>query len=430
MQSWLDLPETQALQSLSRDGRLLFATRIVRMFGYGLISVVLALYLVEVGATIEQIGMLFTATLLGSAAISLWISTSADRLGRRRMLMAGAALMVVAGTAFASTHNLLVLTIAAIFGTISPNGNEVGPCQPIEHAALPQSTADQHRTQVFAWYNLAGYLATAAGALVSGVVAQTLQSMAVSAQDSYRVLIVAYALVGVALALLFTRLSPAVEATPRRAARASGRRAVPAPRMGLHRSRGLVLRLSALSMLDSFGGGLVMQSLMAYWFTVRFGVEPGLLGGIFFGANVFAGWSSLAAARIANRIGLLNTMVFTHLPSNILLMLVPLMPSLPLAIMVLLARFSLSQMDMPTRQSYLVAVVDPDERSAASGITITARTLASAFAPTVTGIMLTASLLSLPFLASGGVKIVYDLSMLYSFRSIVPPEEARAAPAK
>jgi len=198
---------------------------------------------------------------------------------------------------------------------------------------------------------------------------------------------------------------------------------LPYTNFGLHRSRRVVFKLSALFALDAFAGGLVVQSLVAYWFNVRWRVQPALLGSIFFGANIFAGLSALAAARMAARFGLINTMVWTHIPSNILLMLVPLMPSLPLAIAVLLARFSISQMDVPTRQSYTMAVVAPDERSAASGITSIVRTLGSAAAPLVTGALLGASLLGAPFFAAGGLKIVYDLSLYQSFRSLKPPEE-------
>jgi predicted MFS family arabinose efflux permease len=243
-----------------------------------------------------------------------------------------------------------------------------------------------------------------------------LQSAGSTPLGSYRVILLGYAGLGVLLGWLFTHLSPAVEAIPATSAPAQGR-------LGLHRSRPVVFKLSALFMLDSFGGGLVVQSLMAYWFHARFGVEPALLGSLFFGANLCAGLSALAAARIAARIGLINTMVCTHLPSNIFLMLVPLMPTLPLATLVLLLRFSLSQMDVPTRQSYTMAIVAPDERSAAAGITSVARTVASAWAPLVTDVLLNAGLWSAPFVLAGALKSVYDLALYGSFRSVKPPEE-------
>jgi predicted MFS family arabinose efflux permease len=215
-------------------------------------------------------------------------------------------------------------------------------------------------------------------------------------------------------------LSPAVEAPP------PGARA-PAP-LGLHRSRPVVLRLSALFAVDAFAGGLVLQSFVAWWFHERFGVGPAWLGGIFFGANLLAAVSALSAAAIARRIGLLNTMVATHLPSNVLLALVPLMPTLPLAVGVLLLRFSISQMDVPTRQSYTLAVVDPDERSAAAGVTGIARTLGAALAPIAAGpLYASAALSGVPFLAAGALKIAYDLALWRAFRSVRPPEERGAA---
>ncbi|MCL4302774.1 MAG: MFS transporter [Anaerolineae bacterium] len=410
----------QALSSLNPDGRLLFGTRIVRLFAYGFLSVVLALYLAELGLDNVQIGWLLTWTLAGDAVISFAIAGVADHVGRRRMLLLGAGLMVVAGMVFALTGHLFWLTLAAIIGTLSPSGAEVGPFLSIEQAILPQTAPDEHRTQIFAWYNLTGSFSTALGALAGGGLAQSLQNWGQAPLESYRVVVVGYALLGVILGTLFTRLSPAAEvetklSTPRLPASSL--------HLGLHRSRTIVLKLAALFMLDAFAGGLVVQSLIAYWLHLRFGVEPAGLGSIFFGANILAGLSALVAARVARRIGLVNTMVWTHIPSNILLMLVPLMPTLPLAVAVLLARFSISQMDVPTRQSYIMAVVDPTERSAAAGATTIARTAAVAAAPVLTGTLLGASLFNLPFFLAGGLKILYDLLLYRSFKAVKPPEE-------
>jgi MFS family permease len=409
------LPEATALRELDRDGRRLFLTRGVRMFAYGLLAVVLALYLAEAGLDDRQIGLVLSLTLAGDAAVSLWITTRADRHGRRRMLLIGAVLMVLAGAVFAATRDPLLLTAAAIVGVISPSGGEVGPFQAVEQAALPETAPGAHRTQLIAWYNLVGFLASAVGALVGGLVAGELQAAGATRLDSYRAVLLGYAACGVVLALAFATLSRRIEA-PVGAGRAAGR-------LGLHRSREVVARFAVLSAVDSFAGGLVVQALIAYWFHVRFGVEPGQLGAIFFGTNLLAAVSTLAAARIAARIGLLETMVFTHIPSNLLLMLVPLMPSLPLAIAMLLARATMSQMDVPTRQSYLVAVVDPDERSAAAGVTGMARTLGSAGAPLLSGLLLAGGALSAPFILSGALKIAYDLGMLRAFRAVRPPEE-------
>lgn len=402
-------------RTLTPDTTLLFITRIARMFAYGFLSVVLALYLAELGFDPAQIGLLFTLALAGDAVISLWLTTSADRFGRQRTLIVGAALMLFAGIAFALTRNFYILALAAIIGVISPSGNEIGPFLSVEQAALTQIIPDRDRTKIFAWYNLVGSFATALGALCGGGLVQALTSSGTPTLESYRTIVIAYAVIGAALALLFTRLSGAVQAPYSEA--------VPQSRFGLHRSQGVVLKLSALFALDAFAGGFVIQSLMAYWFHLRFGVEPAALGAIFFGANIFAGISSLAAARIAAKFGLINTMVFTHIPSNILLILVPLMPNLPLAIALLLARFSISQMDVPTRQSYTMAVVAPDERSAASGITTIARSVGASLSPSLAGVLLSTPFIAAPFYIAGGLKIVYDLALYRSFITMKPPEE-------
>lgn len=404
--------------SLVSDGRILFATRALRLFGYGLISIVLVLYLSELGLPASRIGWLLTLTLVGDTGISLWLSTRADRAGRRRMLVAGAVLMAAAGTVFALTRDYWLLLAAATIGVISPSGHEVGPFLSIEQAALSQVVGHQRRTSVFAWYHLVGAMAGALGALTGGAAAGLLHGAAGwSTLGSFRVVIVLYAGLGVALGALFLRLTPAVE-VERPAA------AVARPFLGLHRSRRVVLQLSSLFALDAFGGGFVVQSIAAYWFHVRFGVSPSTLGAIFFGANVLAGVSALAAVPLARRIGLVPTMVVTHIPSNVLLMLVPAMPTLGLAIAVLLLRFSISQMDVPTRQSYVMAVVDPDERSAAAGVTGVARSAGAALSPALSGLLLAVpGLIAAPFVLSGGLKIVYDLLLWRGFRSHRPPEE-------
>jgi len=332
--------------------------------------------------------------------------------------------MVGAGVLFALTGNFLLLLLAAIIGVISPGGNEVGPFLPIEQAALTQIVPGEKRTQIFAWYNLLGSMATAVGALCGGTLAQRAQEAGMTALNSYRLEVVGYAVMGGGLGLLFSRLSPGVETVLR-----PDRPAAFSPQkdwVGLHRSRKVVIKLAGLFSLDAFAGGFVLQSLVAYWFHLRFGVQPGTLGAIFFGANILAGVSALSAASLAKRIGLIRTMVFTHIPSNILLILVPLMPNLPLAITVLLLRFSISQMDVPTRQSYTMAVVDPDERSAAAGLTGIARTTGASLAPIFAGPLLAqAAWQSVPFYLSGGLKIIYDLLLYWSFRSIRPPEEKK-----
>ncbi len=438
----------------AQDVVLLFATRVTRLFAYGSLSVILALYLAELGLDEKQIGLLLSLTLIGDTAISLWLTTQADRFGRRRTLMIGAVLMAAAGVVFALTEDFLLLLLAATIGVISPSGNEVGPFLSVEQAALSQVVADRRRTAVFAWYTLAGSLATAVGSLGGGALVSVLQHAAVAPLTSYRFGVAGYAVMGVVLWGLFARLSAAAEvhsnagATPPAAPRdartvpkcsrdaisghvepasATSQPAVSQSRLrrlGLQRSHRVVFKLSTLFALDAFAGGFVIQSIAAYWFHVRFGVSPAVLGAIFFGANVFAGFSALVAARLAARFGLVNTMVFTHLPSNVLLILVPLMPNLELAILVLLLRFSISQMDVPTRQSYVMAVVPPEERSAAAGVTGVARTTGAAISPLIAGVLLASkATFNAPFLLAGGLKIVYDLLLYRSFVTVRPPEE-------
>ena len=409
-----------SLRGLDRDGRSLFALRTLRMFGYGFLAVVLVLYLDAVGLDPLAIGAVLTLTLVGDTIVSLWLTTNADRLGRRRVLIAGAVLMLIAGVVFAFTNWVPLLILAGTIGVISPTGNEVGPFLAVEQAGLAQIVADRRRTATFAWYNLVGYVATATGALAAGLVSQGLLSGGAERADAYRAIVLGYAVIGGLMAAGAWRLGPGIESPASATPPGDGIRR----RLGLHRSRPVVLKLSALFAIDAFGGGFIPQSLMAFWFHLQFGVEPALLGGIFFAANLLAAVSSLSAARIASRFGLINTMVFTHLPSNVLLILVPLMPTLPLAIALLLLRYSLSQMDVPTRQSYVMAVVDPDERSAAAGVTGVARTTGAAISPSISSVLVaSAGYAALPFYLAGSLKIVYDLLLYREFRTVRPPEE-------
>jgi MFS family permease len=405
----------QFIRTLPRDGVLLFAARSTRMFAYGFLSVVLVLYLKAVGLDEQQIGVLLTMTLLGDIVISLWITTAADRIGRKRMLILGAGLMILVGCVFALTGNFVVLLCVATIGVLSPSDKEVGPFLSIEQAALAQTIPDDKRTAIFAWYNLAGSLTAAFGALAGGFAAHQFLRNGMTGAAVYRPLVLAYGGVGLVLAIGFTRLSDAAESPGRNAPRPGS------SWLGLHRSRGVVLRLSALFALDAFGGGFILQSIVAYWLYIRFQLDPAVLGSIFFVANLLAAGSALCAAALARRFGLINTMVFTHLPSNILLLLVPLMPSATLAVGLLLVRFSISQMDVPTRQSYTMAVVQPNERSAASGITTVARSVGAAISPALAGYCLAnPALYSVPFFVAGGVKIVYDLCLYRAFRAHEP----------
>jgi len=405
---------------MTRDARLLFATRALRMFGYGALAVILVLYLAALGLDGGLIGLLLAMTLAGDTVISLLLTTHADRIGRRRTLIVGALLMAGGAVLFASSDAFVVLLLAATLGVLSPSGNEVGPFLAVEQAALSEVTPGSRRTGAFAWYNLTASISTATGALVTGAGIGVLRAAGLGDLEAYRAVLLGYALVGVVLVPLFGLVSPAVEVQQ------TGPPLVTSisRRFGLHRSKGVVARLAALFSLDAFAGGLVMQSLLAFWLHSRFGVPEPVLGAIFFGANLFAAVSALAAARLAARFGLINTMVFTHLPSNILLMLVPLMPTLELAVVILLARFAISQMDVPTRQSYTMAVVDPDERSAAAGVTGIARTTGAAFSPLLAApLVAVPGLAAVPFFLSGGLKIVYDLTLWRLFRNSPAPED-------
>ncbi len=395
---------------LPADVTLLFSTRIVRMFAYGMLSVVLAVYLAECGFSLARVGALFSAALAGDLVITWWLTTRADRLGRRRVLLAGALLMAGAGAVFATTGNIVLLALAATIGVITPSAKEVGPFLAVEQAALAQFVPSARITRTFAWYQLAGAGAGAAGAGCCGLLVGLTGAWGWDPLAGQRLVVLAYAAFGLVLFGLFLALSPAAEAP-------SGGRAVPRTWLGLHASHRTVLKLSGLFSIDAFAGGLAVDSLLAYWFHARFGTSVATLGAIFMAANLLAALSALAAAPLGERFGLVNTMVFTHLPSNVLLMLVPLMPSLPLAVGVLMLRFSISQMDVPTRQALVIASVAEDERAAANGVTAIARSLGSAISPALAGpLYASVALLNVPLYACGALKSAYDLLLYRGFR--------------
>lgn len=345
--------------------------------------------------------------------MTLVVTAVADRVGRRAMLVFGAALMAIAGAVFALSVDPFVLACAAVLGSISPSGKEVGPFLALEQAILPQTTIDRQRTAVFAAYNVVNSFCGALGALAVGIPAL----FSLPELPGFRWLLGLYIVCSIVMGLLFLVLSPAVETAVTASA--------PVLKVGIERSRGVVARLGGLFALDAFAGGFVVQSLVAYWFYLRYQADTELLGSIFFGANLLAALSFLAAPAIARRIGLLNTMVFTHLPSNVLLAAVPLMPSLEGAVAMFLARNLLSQMDVPTRQSYTMGVVAEGERAAAAGIFSVARNAGAALAPLFTGPMLANPPAGWLFLTAGGLKVVYDLSIFGWFRHLHPAEEER-----
>ncbi|HET7700472.1 MAG TPA: MFS transporter [Candidatus Limnocylindria bacterium] len=393
-------------------------TRILRTFAYGYLAVVLAVYLARLGYDDLHIGLVLSAAIAGSAAMTVLWTLLADRVGRRRTVVILSALMAVGGALFAVGSSFEVLLIAAFTGTISATSSEVGAFITVEQAILPETAPPERRTWLFSIYAFVANIAQAAGALFAGLAAGLAAASGLAGPDALRPLFVLYALIGLANLAIFLTLSDRVEL-----ARVEGERKL----LGIHRSRGVVARLSALFALDAFAGGLVVQSLVAYWFDLRWGFTPAELGLLFFGVNVLSGLSLLAAGRLAMRIGLINTMVFTHIPSNVLLILVPLMPTGALAAALFLARMSISQMDVPTRQSYTMAVVDPDERVAAAGITNVARNMGTVAAPALAGYAFSVAALGVPFFVAGGLKILYDLLVFRSFRALKPPEETRPA---
>ena len=361
---------------LTKDGKIVFTARSVRTFAYGYLSVLLAIYLVDVGYSTVAIGAIFAVALAGDAALTLLISVAGDRFGRRRSLMGLSLLMVFGGVALVLTRHPAALTFAAFMGVVSVTSAEASPFIALDQSVLAQVTVDRHRTRAFAWYNVLGSSATALGALFSGLLDVLPRAPGVSELDAFRLLFGLYAALGLASLALVSGLSSAVEV-----AVDEGRSYLPA----LHRSRGVVFTLAGLFSVDALGGGFVVQSLVALFFHEKFGLGAAATGALFFTANVLAAGSFLAAAAIARRIGLINTMVFTHLPSNVLLMLVAFAPTAPLAVALFLARQALSQMDVPTRQSYVMAVVDPDERVAAASITALSRNFGQAASPALSG---------------------------------------------
>ncbi len=398
---------------LNADGRLLLVTRTLRSFGYGYLTVILALYLGQLGLGTVEIGAILTAALAGSAVMNVFWSLRADHFGRRKTVIVMGLLMFIGGLLFALSSNIWLLVVAAFSGTISATSSEVGAFLTVEQAILPQTAPEDRRTWLFSIYDLVSNFAGAAGALSAGSIGLW-SALGLSGADVYRPLFVLYGLIGLVNVLLFTRLSDRVEL-----ARVEGVRRF----LGVHRSRGIVTKISLLFGLDAFAGALVVQSLVAYWFHLRWGLSAEVLAVVFFWVNVVSGLSFLATPALAGRIGLLRTMVFTHMPSNVLLVLVPLAPTAELAVALFLMRMSLSQMDVPTRKSYTMAVVDADERTATAGITNTARTVASAFAPILTGAAFSVAALGVPFFVAGGLKIAYDSLIYLTFKDVRPPEE-------
>jgi len=401
----IDQPKSATGSSLIA---LLYAARALRGFGDGFAIIILPAYMTALGYDAAAVGLVATASLLGTALLTLVIGWIAPRFDLRALLLFGAALMTATGLAFPNVEHLTLIALVAFIGTINPSGGDLGVAVPLEHAVLARTASDERRTQVFARYSLIGALCAAAGSL-----AASLPDFLVAAGNSqigaFRWMFYAYAALGIACALLY-----------RRAPHAHAEEKAHAP---LGPSRGTVYKLAALFSVDAFAGGFVAQSLLVLWLFQRFDLTLSAAGVFFFWASTLSAFSYPVAAWIARRIGLVNTMVFTHIPSSIFLILAAFAPNLYVALALLLLRSALSQMDVPTRTSYVMAVVTPAERPAAASVTAVPRSLASSISPAIAGVLLTTSFAGLPLVLCGALKIAYDLALLYTFRHVKPPEE-------
>ena len=422
------LPPKETPSWVTADGWKVISARGLRNFGYGFTSVLLGVTLAAAGFSTVQVGLLLTVALVGDIISIVLVAVFADRLGRRRVLAFFTLLMAFAGFAFALSNNVVILLLAAFFGIISPSNSENTPFSTIEQAILPQTTLPERRTDIFARYNVVAQLAGAAGGLAVVLPDILHTTMGIVTNVGIDLMFGLYAVLALVTLGLFLSMSRKVEPEPvifntqnvaQRQDEATQPKASPRPKP-LQKSRGIVLRLASLFALDAFAGGLAVQTILALWFHQRFGVSLSLLGILFFGTNLLAALSFPVAAWLAKRIGLLNTMVFTHLPSNVLLMLVALMPTFPLAALVLLGRQALSQMDVPTRQAYTMALVAPEERTAAASSTTIARSVALSVSPLLAGALLSgpALVLGLPILFAGGLKVIYDLSLYSVFKKV------------
>ena len=399
----------------SPDVTRLLVAKGLRAFGDGYVSLLLPLYLLQLGFSPLQVGIIATSTLLGSGLLTLLVGLHAYRYQYRTLLLAAALLMAGTGLGFALLSAFWPLLLIAFVGTLNPSSGDVSVFLPLEHAVISRVVSDQERTAVFARYSLIGSLVAALGSLAAALPAWLADATSLSVNASMQAMFVFYALLGIMAMVTYRGLPPALES------------AAPSLRAPLGKSKKTVYTLAALFSLDAFGGGFVVQSMLALWLYQRFGMSLLTAGTIFFWTGVFTALSYLVAVRIAGRIGLVNTMVFTHLPANLCLLSIPFMPEVSYVIALLLVRSALSQMDVPTRSSYVMAIVLPAERAAAASITSVPRSLASAASPFLAGYLLSVSAFGWPLIAAGGAKIVYDVLLLLMFRKVRPPEEARPA---
>lgn len=397
--------------------RRLLLAKALRGFGDGFVSLLLPLHLLNLGFTPFQVGSIATATLLGSGLLTLLVGARAARHAWRTLLLAATVLMAGTGLALATVSGFWPLMLVALVGTVNPSGGDVSVFLPLEHAVLSSSVDQRERTAVFARYSLVGTLSAAFGALAAGVPAIAARSLGIELTLAVQAMLLFYALIAGAAALVYRGL-------PRE--RDSSARVSPS---ALGPSRRRVYVLAALFSLDAFGGGFLVQSLLALWLFQRFGLSIEAAGSLFFWTGVLTAFSYLVAVRIAERIGLVRTMVYTHLPSSLCLLAIPFCNALPAVIVLLFVRAALSQMDVPTRSSYVMAIVLPHERPAAASFTSVPRSLAAAASPALAGYLLGISSFGWPLIVGGTLKIIYDLLLLGLFQRVRPPEETGPARA-
>lgn len=394
------------------DARALLAARALRAFGDGFVSLLLPYYLILLGYSALQVGLLVTATLLGSGLMTLGVGFIAHRHSTRHLLLFASLLMIVTGLAMPALTGFWPLLVVAAIGTLNPAANDVTLFSPLEQTLLTRAAPAQSRTALFARYSLIGALVAALGAQAAGLPDLFAAHGMMTPLAAIQAMFLLYAALGMAGFMLYRRLSPALEPEHHEQ---------PVP---LGKSRRIVYTLAALFSIDAFAGGFAVQSLLALWLFQRFELSVTAAGTIFFWTGLLTAFSHLAAAHVAARFGLINTMVFTHLPANVFLILVPLMPTLELALLFLFLRSALSSMDVPARTSYVMAVVSPGERPAAASVTAVPRSLASALSPSLAGALLTLSAFGWPLVICGVLKIIYDLTLLKMFSAVKPPEES------
>jgi MFS family permease len=408
---------TISFQWISIDGKLLLCARIVRTFAYGFLSVILAIYLKLIGFDDILIGLILSVTLINSIIFTLFASFYADRLGRRNTLLLYTVMMSISGIIFFVTENPLALIIAALLGTLNITGSETSAFLSIEQSILPQTIKDNRkRNTLFGFYNMAGTFAMGAGILIANLPIIIENELEFDQIYAIKLLFLFYSLLGILVLGIYLKLSSAIEIKKEKTS-------TPIAEILTPKSKKIVTKLSGLFAIDSFAGGFAIQSIVSFWFFTKFDIDLSIISYIFSIGSVLTAFSYIIAAKIADKIGLINTMVFTHIPSNILLILLAFAPTLEMAIVFYMIRMALSQMDVPTRQSYIVGVVEENERTASAGITNMSRNIAQAISPSITGYIIGVLSLSAPFVIGGLLKIIYDITLYINFRKIKPSEE-------